>query len=491
MKRRACILVCFSSLAAGPAWAGGGGGVWPDPAGDAVLRRTDSGDDGVLPPGFVPIDLLDVDVVGWTTPTPTSDPYSGSVDGGEAHLVMIRLRFGGVVSPPGPLGFGDAGGEYDPLRFGDRPVYGAIELDVDDRDDSGGELGDLGRLRYLANVARFGRTPEDLAYRAALDSGDLDSDFWSGPQYERSGADFAFVMCGCWVPTIVTQRGDGDGRFDAGETWIVGGRFFERAQSFAPECGTFGGSDFGYFDPEVEVRWSHSTASDETVVELVFPLTMAGAAMLTGEPQQSMNLSLYDHTSLAEAIDDLADSAENVNDPILEELMDRWDGRDWDDYIEPTEWRATALIGTAYVTPKPDGRYVWTDTGFGEVLGDADGDGVSGATDRVWAEDWIAANDGGPLDCGGPGDGSVTLCDFSRSFSVCDFDGDGVVNGCDALTLGRGADVNGDGVLDFFDVSAFLGWFSGMDPRADLNGDGLYEFFDIQQYLQVFSAGCR
>lgn len=491
MKRSniSTVFACASISAA--AFASVGDGVWPDPIGDAVIRRTDQSNNGSIPPGFVPIDLLRVDVTGWTSPTPTTDPYSGSVVSGDADLMMLRIRFAGLVSPPGPLGFGDAGGQYDPMRYGARPVYGVIGLDVDDQKNSGGELGDLAKLRYLANVGRFGKVPYgSIAERAALRGSDLDASFWSGPQYERTGDDFSFVMCGCSVPQVMSEGGNSNGLFDAGETWVLRGRFFERAQAFASECGTFGGSDFGFFDPMVNVRWTHDTGTDETVVEFVFALTMAGAAMLTGEPQQSINLSLFDHTSLAEAIWDLSDSAENVNNQILEELMDPWRGRDWDDYLRPQDWRVSALIGTAYTVAETDARYVWTDTGFDERLGDVNGDGLAGALDQDWCTGFIALEDGGASDCDGSINGSVVLCDFARNFSVYDFNGDGTVDECDRITLGRGADLNDDGVLDFFDVAGFLQWFSSHDERADLDGNNAFDFFDVLTFLQRFSSGC-
>ena len=52
------------------------------------------------------------------------------------------------------------------------------------------------------------------------------------------------------------------------------------------------------------------------------------------------------------------------------------------------------------------------------------------------------------------------------------------------------ADLNNDGLLNFFDVSAFLGAFTAMDPAADFTGDGLYNFFDVSAFLGAFSAGC-
>jgi hypothetical protein len=464
-------------------------GIWVDPAGDAGFRLTDEGADGLLPPGIDPIDLLGVVVTGWTTPTPLTDPYNGFIDEG-VDLMRIEISFSGLISPPGPLGIGEVGGQYDPLEFGDRPVYGTIELDIDDDKDSGGELGDLALVRYLANVGRFGRTPEgSISDRVATGAGDYDGNYWLGRQYERTGAEFAFVMCGCWEPEVISEGGDGNGFFDAGESWIVRGRFFERIQSVAPVSGLFGGSTFGNFDPQVDVRWSHNILTDETTVELVFPLTMAGAAMLTGQPEQPLNLSLFDHTSVAEAISDLIESADFATNE-LEDLIDQWRGEKIDDYLEPKEWEVSALIGTAYAAQEIDARYVWTDTGFHEVLGDVDGDELADSNDRAVVDAFIAGLDGGVNDCDGSINGSVMLCQFARNFSLYDFNNDGLVDACDSSTLGLGADVNGDGLVDFFDVSMFLGWFSAQDPRADLNGDGLFEFFDILAYLQRFSNGC-
>ena len=52
------------------------------------------------------------------------------------------------------------------------------------------------------------------------------------------------------------------------------------------------------------------------------------------------------------------------------------------------------------------------------------------------------------------------------------------------------ADLTGDGVLDFFDVSAFLGAYSAMDPAADFDGNGVFDFFDVSAFLGAFSVGC-
>ena len=52
------------------------------------------------------------------------------------------------------------------------------------------------------------------------------------------------------------------------------------------------------------------------------------------------------------------------------------------------------------------------------------------------------------------------------------------------------ADVNGDLSQDFFDVSAFLAFFSAEDNRADLNDDGQFNFFDVSAFLNAFTVAC-
>jgi len=52
------------------------------------------------------------------------------------------------------------------------------------------------------------------------------------------------------------------------------------------------------------------------------------------------------------------------------------------------------------------------------------------------------------------------------------------------------ADLTGDNMLNFFDVSAFLGAFSTMDPIADFTNDGMFNFFDVSAFLGAFAAGC-
>lgn len=482
------VAISLLAVAALPARGTEWSALWLDPVGDADFRRTDIGNDGLLPP-VDPIDLISVELNSWSTPTPTTDPYTGwPVSHG--HLFRMRLEFDGLVSPPGPLGIGLAGGTHDPFRFGPRPVYGFIDLDVDEDKSTGGELWSVAQNRFLANVARFGTTPRgSISERVAVWGRDINSNFNSEPQFERSGAEFAFVLCGCWEPTIVSQTGDADGEFDEGETWIIRGRFFERAISFASLSGFWGGSDFGQFDPLVNVRWRHDEAVDRTIVELVFPLDMQGAALLAGQPVEPEDSSLSNHTSFREALADLVDNA-GFAGGHLRTLWREWESQNPSDLLAPGEWKVTALIGTTYASSQVDARYVWTDVGFDLTRGDVNGDGAADALDRTRVNAFIAQYDGSSWDCDGALDGRVTLCDFAGNFCLYDFNSDGVIDACDAGTLGHGADLNNDGLVNFFDVSIFLQAFSSQHPLADWNADGAFNFYDVSGYLQVFSTGC-
>ena len=52
------------------------------------------------------------------------------------------------------------------------------------------------------------------------------------------------------------------------------------------------------------------------------------------------------------------------------------------------------------------------------------------------------------------------------------------------------ADVNNDGAHNFFDVSAFLGFFAQEDDRADFNDDGQFNFFAVSGFLNSFTISC-
>jgi hypothetical protein len=458
-----------------------GNGVRSDPEGDAVIRRTDDGS-ACIPYGFVPIDLLELSMQGWVPDVPAMDRYAGSVISTSADLLRLDLTLSGVVCPPGPIGEG-----FDPCLYGDRPLYGYVELDVDDDRDSGGELWPLAGSRYLANVGRFGLVPSNsISHRMVRDENDLNSSFSSGPQFERTGSEFTLAFCGCHDSVIVCEDGDQDSVFDAGETWIMRGRYFRRFEAFAPFSGLYGGSDFGQFDPEVELRFSHDPYADATTVTMVFPLTMAGAAMLLDEPEEWMDSDVGNHTSMQEALDDLIYYANSATGSVGV-LVDEWDKGSLSDARRPREWDTMVLIGSAYPSKQSNGSpFFWTDTGFGEVFGDLNDDRVQNGADVLDIDMAISSDVSDAQN-----DGRVQVSNFGPCFNLMDLNYDGVIDQQDRHLVACPADLAPPfDTLDFFDVSRFLSLYGQNDQLADLVDDEVFNFFDVSAFLSYYTQPC-
>lgn len=430
--------ISFALAFASVALAGGESHVYLDAVGDATIRRTDLGlDDAISPTAALP-DLIRVDVYGWAPTDAFVDRYAGSVNLHGAEFVRIDVQLRGVFAPPGTLGLGPT--SFDPFAFGDSPVYGFIELDVDNDDDTGGELGAAAEQRYFANVARFGALPKGsegaLAARSGA-TGDHDMDFWSPPYFERSGADFAIVLCGCSDVTVVSEGGDADGAFEVGETWVVSSRFFQRAGGYQGASGVFGGSDFGLYDPLVELRFSHDVVTDRTTITLVYPLTMEGAAALRNEPVQASDQIIGggSHDSVEEAVIDLRLGAQGFNvGPLsgpVKVLTEEWEDNDVSDALKPSDWRVRAIVGTTYMY-QSDGLYVWTDVGFDEEVGDLDSSGYVNESDVAAFDAGVLTLDGTSDDADGLVNGTVELHLPGPNFSVFDRDGDGIIESADA-----------------------------------------------------------
>lgn len=462
--------------------------VWSDPADDAVVRRTDMGNDGPITTGNIP-DLLLVSLVPWEPFDPVTDPYSGQeVNPASAHMFKLDILFKGLMNPPGPVDV--SGYNHDPLEFGPNPIYGHVNFDVDG-DDTGGEFENGAEIvRYLANSARFGGLPGNpISDRAAITRDDLDFDFFTPPFIERSGSDFSISLCGCWNLQVIEEGGDGDGIFDEGETWIISGRVFERALGYIGASGAFLGSVEGAYDPITEMRFSHSTVTDMTTLTLVFPLDMTGAAMLTGEPEQPIDFDVSNHFSVVEALNDIILGASEPGLPSdVRELVIGWKNRDPFDYLDVTQWTATFLVGTAYTQPTP-GDFAWTDIGLDNAYGDVDGDGVVGPLDEAIVVATIYADDGGADDEDGVVNGSVDLINFGYYFSLYDVNGDGYIDTDDEAVYGPLADMDGDGTVESQDFVIFLNAFVAHDLTADINRDGTVNSQDFSRYLNEFVSG--
>ncbi len=458
---------------------------WSDESDEHQLRPT-----GSISASFfnqTTIDLRSLTIRGWAPSGPT-DPFTGAdAVAASANVFRLDLVVDGLVNPPGPLALG--GSPWDPAQFGSMPIYGFIELDVDNQKNSGGELEPITFNRYLANVARFGGLPKgSIGARAAISPQDYDGVFSVGPQFERSGAEFVLVLCGCFTPTLVSETGNGDGLFDAGESMIVRGRFFERMQSVAPFAGAFGGSDFGLYDPEVNLLFQHNALTDKTTISLVYALDQVGAAMLTGEPQQPMDLNVLNHVSIAESLNDLIFTAAGafgpITDPAVATLISQWQGNNPLADLDVTKWDATALLGTAYTTQGND-LYVWSDVGFNFRFGDMNRDGFVTAADVSAIVTAISNQDGGPTDGDGIVNGTVVLANFGPNFSLYDVDYDGVIDSQDesvipAIILG---DLNGDGFVNSADLANLLAVWGTNTPSVDFNSDGTIDSADLATLL--------
>jgi glucose/arabinose dehydrogenase len=64
----------------------------------------------------------------------------------------------------------------------------------------------------------------------------------------------------------------------------------------------------------------------------------------------------------------------------------------------------------------------------------------------------------------------------------------GIIDTCEGTVCK--ADLTDDGALDFFDLSAFLGYLADENPIADFTGDAEFDFFDVSAFLTAFSTGC-
>lgn len=487
-KARVAFTLVSAVALVGSALASGESGSYADPAGDASLRRTDPGNDGVINPMAVLPDVVSVVATGWQPTSPATDPYTGVVvpsDG--ASVFRMDVVFEGLLNPPGPLGLGAS--PFEPFRYGPSPVYGFVECNLDGRMDTGGELGSAATLRYYANLGRFGEVPEGSRSDLVAHSGtQLDLNFFTAPFYERSGQDYSLNLCGCYDVTVVNTFGDFDGTFDAGDTWVVRGRFWQRAGGYEEASAAFGGSFFGLYDPFVNLRFSHDAMTDRTTVTLVEALTMPGAAALRGQPVQPIDLSVFNHTSVEEAISDIKFGA---GDPFLSPeariLVEEWENRPVEDALEPDRWEISAIFGVTYLNVEQT-LYAWTDALGDHYYADLNADAVTTQLDVDAFDTQLALLDGTAQDADGTVDGDVEVVNFGPNFQLIDFNSDGFVDGGDRmLILGvEPGDCDGSGTIDFSDLVCILFQFGPGTGPADCDGSGTINFNDLVCTLFVF-----
>ncbi len=431
----------------------------------------------------------------WHAPRPAVDVFEGVFAVG-GQFVRLDLELGGLVNPPGstdPLWF-------DPFAYGDHPVYGFVEVDIDADNETGGEL-DAPEYRYLGSIVRFGGHPSDEVFheRVALDASAFDGIWNTEPQVERSGEEFHLALLGHLFGTIdiVEIAGNGDFVFDAGETWNIEAPWFHRAHGYESFSLASGGAVAGEYAPPSYARFRHDPSADTTIVSVVFPLTNLGSSLMREETVQPNNSDPSDQASVLEALVDLATSAAFLDmfptGRPEEEIIIDWYEKDPESFLDPTQWRMTALLGSSYTAPDPAGEFfVWSDAHPDVIRGDVNGENGANDDDRKIIGEHILefdAADGSP-------DGMVTILDFATDFSVFDVNHDGYVNDVDTLLVSVPGDLDADDDADFADFQRMQTCFSGSgigytDPLcslADLDADGDVDAHDVKQYQQVLTG---
>jgi len=480
---------------------------------DATVRRTDPGGAEPLDINVNVPDLISTRIGRYEpcddTSTVCPDIYTGAFvsTGG---FMRIDLTFAGLVNPPGPLT-----NTFDPTLYGDSPVLGYVEFDVDNQTATGGNRASP-EFRYNANVARFGGKPQGAHFvnRIGIDGQDSDQTFATPPWIDRSGVDLTLTLFGetadvLWISEL---DGDNDGVFEEQETWDIGGRFLQRAQSY--DAFAFGGA----YRPVTEMRFAHrndqqagspgqiqqqSGASSPTqppgatTVSMVYPLTQDAYARLTGEPVEEIDADAANASSIQEALTILSASAAFLlnnpplpNDPYVDVILD-WDSQNPDDFLNPGDWRVTFLLGTARPQAVAgEGNLIWTDVLPNVKAGDFNGDGLVSRSDARLFNTFMDTNDGQPdEDADGiSANNAIEIIEFGVRFSIYDINYDGVVDDLDfAVVDVLDGDADFDDDVDLADLAMLQQCFTGNSGDVSLTVTPLIcrEAFDLDDNMRV------
>lgn len=464
--------------------------VWADGYRDWLLRPIDLGGQPPDPAVHRPADLLESVIGPWSPDDPEAELFIGEFDP-DGLFVRVDIVLVGLMNPPGRT----LPSPFNPFLYGDHPVYGFVELDVDADVDTGGEL-ETPPCRYVGNAARFGGLPAapELEDRFALDASAFDGDFETRPFVERSGEEFHLALLGGNYPPGQIKRlvGNGDLKFERGETWQIETAWFHRAHGYEPFSLAQGGSGPGVYEPESAVQFAHDDALDRTIISVVFPRVNAGAAAMWGEPAEPPNGDPSDQFSVHEALVDLHDSAVFLASYPTglpeEDIIKEWKQKDPEDFLDPATWRVNVLLGTSYTDPYPGGRcFVWTDVFPDALRGDVNGDGEAAHKDRDKIKRFIGEHDGDD----GKLDGRVELKDVPVNFSVYDVNGDGVVEELDELLVSVPGDIDADQDVDLDDFVVLQQEATGSGVPCgsvpcrllDLDTDDDVDFEDAARHL--------
>jgi len=472
---------------------------WTDSAGDQLVRRTDLFVNAPLHANFSPHDLQSLSISAWAPANPTGDLLVDAVvSPASANFFRMDLVVGGVAGPPGPLGSGFS--TWNPFIFSDNPLYGFIEIDMDGDPNTGGESLGIARKRYLAQLARLSESPGGpFSIRAAKQSSDVDSTFATNPQFERSGAEFSFTTDLLDQPIVVTEGGDMDGRFEAGETWVVRGEFFELVEGSTGFAGFLDDGPLTVWHPPVNVRFSHDIASDKTTVSMVFALTQEGARQMAGAATvEPLDFLFGNQTSVEEAVCAIITGAPFAIDGAP--MYIGWAAKSISDFLDPTQWGVDVILALTYTVQEAN-PFAYTDAGFDEKRGDFSFDGAVTARDDALLTNEIAAKDGTAFDGDFTVDGVWTIKNFGPTYTIFDMDYDGAVGPSDRQLLAPlfvPGDIDGDKTVGPGDLLALLAGFGACPvpnsgaPRVtcppDLDADGSVGPSDLLAVLSNWGA---
>jgi len=396
----------------------------------------------------------------WSPIDATFDLFDGCWDE-TGNFVRLEILFDELLNPPGPIGLVDF--TYNPYQFGLDPVYGWFDIDIDANPQTGGDI-DTFANRYLGNIARFGGLPPPpLTCRAARGGNDLDNNPNTLPLVERSGEDFHIALFGGLTTSIERRLGNNDNLFEPDEAWVLTGHYLRRAHAY--EMFSSANGD-GTYEPLCQLEFRHFSEQNATRITLVYPLNQEGAAEQLGvdanqiitDANADNENSLYEGMlDLTTVVGQIAPGSPLTNDSFFD-LISPWGNADPNDYLDPTTWQLTALVGTAYAQQDFFGALLaWTDAYPRPLLGDLTGDGSINLTDIAFFNARLSALDGVfPFDTDNSVNGSVTITNFGPSFDLLDLNYDGVIDDADREMIVIPGDINADLQVNALDVGALV-----------------------------------
>lgn len=504
----------FLSLLGGGELGGGIGGIGPvyqpeivwDSVGDAAIRRTDpEADDPLDETQHRAPDIIHWRIGRYSPAAPAANLFTGNWSAG-GEFFRFDLTLAGLMNPPGHVRTGLS--SYAPYEFGPNPVFGYIEFDIDGDVQTGGETG-FPQERFLANVSRFGGYLgiERYSDRVATCGSQADAPFNEPPYVQRSGEEFHLAFRGDHVDEAHIVSGDGDAIFEAGETWLVTGRFFHRAHGYE-EFSVADGPPPGAYLPSVTLRFQHVPQTNQTVISLVYPLTEAASAAHRAEAKvEFLDGSTDNQNSIVEALDDLVFTTwlfppgHPIRDDTEFPIIADWEYKSAADFLNPQNWDVTMLLGMAYPAEPPAERFAWTDVHPEPRPGDMDGDQALTPTDASLIQSFINFNNGVVGgDDGGDEDNEVDLPNYGPNFCMHDVNYDGIVSSLDSCFGTLLGDMDADCDLDMTDLSYFVealvnpesgslpGSLSTLTARADFNFDQRIDGDDVQGFVDAIFA---